>query len=153
MKNNVLKNRIPPPFIMLLCIIPMVSYAGLHLFYGWVNTLLGVVFFILSATVAISSIMEFKRAKTTVNPLKFDDVQQLVVSGIFNYTRNPMYLSMLIFICGVGVYTGQYFLGGMMGIVFQLYITHFQIKPEEAFLSQEFKQPFFDYCQSVRRWL
>src|SRR5436190_22994186 len=46
---------------------------------------------LVGAVVCLAGIVSFRRAKTTVNPMKPDSASSLVVSGIYRYTRNPMY--------------------------------------------------------------
>ena len=54
------------------------------------------VFLVVGIITAVAGIVEFSRHKTTVNPLHPEKTTSLVSTGIFQFTRNPMYLGMLI---------------------------------------------------------
>lgn len=93
----------------------------------------------------------FQRAGTTVNPLRPDATTQLVTSGIYRYTRNPMYLGHAMILSGWVAH-----LGNALVIVvvpaFVLYVTVFQIKPEERLLSMSFPH-YKAFCRCSPRWL
>jgi protein-S-isoprenylcysteine O-methyltransferase Ste14 len=100
----------------------------------------------------VAGLIAFRRAKTTINPLKPQNSSSLVSGGIYRYTRNPMYLGMLSFLVAWAVYLAQPLaLVGPLGFV--LYITRFQIVPEERVLSGLFGEEFAAYKARVRRWL
>jgi protein-S-isoprenylcysteine O-methyltransferase Ste14 len=97
-------------------------------------------------------IVSFRRARTTVNPLKPDQTSSLVVSGIYRFTRNPMYLGFLLILLGWAI-----FLSNVMAFLllpaFILYMNRFQIEPEDKALAALFGQQFVTYTSRVRRWL
>ena len=99
-----------------------------------------------------AAVSSFKKQKTTVNPISIENASSLVVSGIFKYSRNPMYLGMLFVLLGLtfkfNVIGGLLFTG-----IFMLFITVFQIKPEEVAMEKLFDQEWKDYTKNVRRWL
>ena len=72
--------------------------------------------------------------------------------GVFSYTRNPMYLGMVIILLGVSIYNGVY-IGIIILPCFIFYITEFQIKPEEEAMEEIFPGDYTDYLKRVRRWL
>jgi len=75
-----------------------------------------------------------------------------VSSGIFRVSRNPMYLSMAFALLGWAVGLGRPWL--VVGpVVFVLYLTRFQIRPEERALAEKFGPAYEDYRRSTRRWL
>jgi len=94
----------------------------------------------------------FYRARTTVNPLKPENSKALVTTGMYRYTRNPMYLGMLLLLIGWVAWIGNP-LGLIMLFVFVWYLTQFQIKPEEQILAELFGDPYIEYMRQVRRWL
>src|SRR5687768_16639278 len=61
---------------------------------------LSVSFAISGAVTCAAGVVSFRRAKTTVNPMKPNSATSLVVSGIYKYTRNPMYLGLLLVLLG-----------------------------------------------------
>ena len=94
----------------------------------------------------------FHSAKTTGNPLKPEMVAALVTSGIYQLTRNPMYVGLLFLLLAWTMWLGSFF-GLIIIIVFQQYMTRFQIIPEEKALVKLFTEQYSDYCRQVRRWL
>ena len=97
------------------------------------------------------SVFQFIQAKTTTNPIKLEQVSTLVTGGIYNYTRNPMYLAMLLFLIALGLYLGNAF-NTLVAAGFVYYMNHFQIKPEEDALTERFGKNYKLYCKAVRRW-
>lgn len=100
----------------------------------------------------LTGVHGFIRAKTTVNPLKPERSAALVTSGIYRITRNPMYVGMALILLAWAIYLGSG--AALLGpLVFALYITRFQIQPEERALAVRFGGEFAGYCARVRRWL
>jgi|TARA_R110001583_G_scaffold52421_1_gene162885 protein-S-isoprenylcysteine O-methyltransferase Ste14 len=116
------------------------------------NMIWPLIFFIAGISLAILGVKEFLAQHTTLNPLDPTQSTSLVVSGIFQLTRNPMYLGMLVVLLGWGDFLDN-FLAYSGALFFFVYMTAFQIKPEEAVMLEKFGEPFKQYCQSVRRWL
>ena len=97
-------------------------------------------------------VVEFRRVRTTLNPLTPGSSSTLVTQGIYRFTRNPMYLGMLMVLIGVAVATAN--LSAFLLLpVFVLYMNEFQIKPEERALAGIFGKKFEDYRSEVRRWI
>lgn len=109
-------------------------------------------FLLAGLALALAGVKEFITHHTTINPLEPRKTSYLVMSGVFQLTRNPMYLGMLIVLLGWGDLLDN-FLGFSGALVFFLYMTAFQIKPEEDIMLNKFGEPYRQYCQSVRRWL
>ena len=147
-----LENRIPPPVVALGCaalIYLLRDHFRLQFdFQAWVAgaILAG------SLTVMLLAVREFHRASTTVNPLKPDTATELVQSGVFSFSRNPMYLGLL----GV-LLAWTVFLGATAGLaVLALFVTWMnllQIRPEERAMETLFEERYADYRDRVRRWL
>ena len=101
---------------------------------------------------ALAGIREFRRAQTTVNPLEPGRASSIVSSGVYRYTRNPMYLGMALGLVGLAVWPGTW--AGLLVVpAFMGYLTVFQIMPEERALLVRFGSAYADYCAQVRRWL
>jgi len=107
---------------------------------------------LLGAVICLLGIVSFRRAKTTVNPLKPDSASSLVVSGIYKYTRNPMYLGFLLVLLGWAAFLSN-FVALIFLPAFVLYMNRFQIGPEERALGALFAHEYPAYCATVRRWL
>ena len=100
----------------------------------------------------VSAMVSFSRAKTTMNPTKPAASSSLVITGPFRFTRNPMYLSLLLYLLAWAVYLSN-FVAVLFLPVFVLYINQFQIKPEERVLFSLFGPEYAAYKERVRRWL
>lgn len=147
--------RIPPPIVALLALISMWFVAEYLEFWRFeVPFKVGIAAILLSLGVIIDlvSIVAFRRARTTVTPLAPEKASQLVVTGLYRISRNPMYLGLLLILTGAVVWLGS---GANVFIlvIFVAYITAFQIKPEEERLERIFGSQYQAYTRRVRRWL
>ena len=107
--------------------------------------------FVMGFLILMIAIVQFLRSKTTVDPMHPEKTSQLVTSGIFNYSRNPMYLGMLMFLIGWGLYLGNAF-NTIIAAGFVYFMNHFQILPEEQALREKYGKVYQLYCKAVRRW-
>jgi protein-S-isoprenylcysteine O-methyltransferase Ste14 len=107
---------------------------------------------VMGIAIAFAGVVEFRRAQTTVSPLNPRAASRLVTSGIYRFTRNPMYLGLCVVLVAWAVFLSSgWALLGPLGFVF--YITRFQIAPEERALASLFGNAFADYVAQVRRWI
>lgn len=102
--------------------------------------------------VAVWGVVAFRRAGTTVNPMKPESSSSLVVSGIYSITRNPMYLGTLLTLLAWAIYLSHP-AAFLFLPLYVLYMNRFQIEPEERVLASLFGQAFTAYAARVRRWL
>ena len=107
---------------------------------------------LLGAVICLSAVVSFRRAKTTVNPMRPDSTSSLVISGIYQYTRNPMYLGFLLLLLGWATFLSNLAPFALLP-AFVVYMNHFQIRPEERALGSLFAQEYPAYLASVRRWI
>jgi len=118
---------------------PLWAYAG----YGFVAA---------GVTLLVLALMAFARARTTINPLSPQQAETLVTTGLYRWTRNPMYLAMALILTG-----GALLLGSIAALaapaVFIGAMTVLQIKPEERALQSIFGDAFTAYRRQTRRWL
>lgn len=106
----------------------------------------------LSAVIALFAFASFGLARTTINPLDPSRASALVTSGIYRITRNPMYLSLLLLLIAYAVRLGS--LAEWLGpVLFAIYVTRFQIIPEERILEKKFGAAFLAYKSRTRRWI
>ena len=110
------------------------------------------VVFVSSMIVGVSAILGFRRAKTTLNPLLPEAASALVVRGIYRWTRNPMYLAMLLVLLAWACIVANGAALAMLPL-FVIYLNRFQIGPEERALQARFGAEFEQYRRTVRRWL
>ena len=150
-----MKNKIPPPVWLLAFGGVMWLVASSD--YGYRIEIPYALLFALAIGIAgiycsASGMREFNRASTTVNPLKPEEASTLVTTGIFQRTRNPMYVGLLLILTGWAVWLSG--LGNLpLLLVFVLVINELQIKPEEQALQALFGKEYAAYCQRVRRWI
>ena len=150
-----LEHRIPPPFVALAAAIVMWVLARftftLVLPDGLRWTISGAVL-ALGLLLVLPAAAAFRRAKTTINPVHIEQASQLVVSGPFRFTRNPMYLGMALVLVAWMI-----FLAAPVCVLviafFAAYITRFQITPEERVMAEKFGAAYEAYRQKVRRWI
>ena len=113
---------------------------------------LGIFLLLLGLLILISAVQLFKKDKTTVNPLSPEQATKLVTGGIFKFSRNPMYLGMALILASVAVFFN--IIGGIISMaLFCLYITKFQIIPEERAMRDLFSDDFDKYTKVTRRWI
>jgi protein-S-isoprenylcysteine O-methyltransferase Ste14 len=101
---------------------------------------------------AVSGVIAFRHARTTINPLKPETTSTLVTSGVYRFTRNPMYVGLALVLLAWAVFVSSAW--ALLGpLVFILYMNRFQIMPEERVLSGMFGTAYSAYQAKVRRWL
>lgn len=108
-------------------------------------------FIVLALWLDFGAITQFLRAKTGIIPLR-ETPTQLVTTGWYRWTRNPMYLGMVCWLLAVVSHL-QHWLTILVIPIFMLWITLAYIMREEALLAREFGSAYDDYRQRVRRWL
>lgn len=108
--------------------------------------------FVIAGIIGVISLYQFYRNKTTIHPHKPEKTSQLVIDGIYNVSRNPMYLALLILLLAYATVLHNIF-NFLILPIFVWYINRFQIIPEEQALSEKFGQDFEDYRSQVRRWM
>lgn len=100
----------------------------------------------------IAGVLEFRRARTTVHPQQPHKATSLVRSGIYRYSRNPMYAGIFFILTGWALYLGN-ILSVLVLPMFVAYMNYFQIMVEERALVVIFGAGYTDYTRTVRRWL
>jgi protein-S-isoprenylcysteine O-methyltransferase Ste14 len=107
---------------------------------------------LLAAAIGLAGTRSFRRARTTVNPLQPDRASALVTTGIYRYTRNPMYVAVALALLAWSVYLGHA-LALLGAVAFVAWMDRRQIPAEEHALRGLFGADFERYCAEVRRWL
>ena len=109
-------------------------------------------FALIGIAIMLTGVWVFRKSKTTLNPFQPEQASSLVLTGIYQKTRNPMYLGMLIILSGWAIFLGSA-VAFLALPVFVVFMNKFQILPEEKALEQLFGREFSDYLLSVRRWI
>ena len=148
-----MQNKIPPPIVTFffgLCI-----YFSRDYFLSYEYKLLDILSYmcyLIGLCILILAVNSFKKQSTTVNPIKIENASSLVTSGVFEYSRNPMYLGMALILLGLALMFNV--IGGtLFTLLFTTYITKFQIKPEEEVMESLFGEDFLKYKKNVRMWI
>lgn len=107
---------------------------------------------VLAVFCVLAGIISFRLARTTVDPLHPERASSVVTSGIYRWTRNPMYLGFLLLLLAYAVKLSNPVVLVWLP-VFVWYMTRFQIMPEEQALKRLFGDQYLHYCRHVRRWV
>lgn len=111
---------------------------------GWALLILG---FVVSA----SGRLAFAKAGTEVIPASKKN-SVLVTTGVFHYSRNPMYLGIVILLLGVAFLTGP-ILAFVAVVGFFLFVNFISIPYEEDKMERQFGEEYLAYKRRVRRWI
>ena len=145
--------KIPPPILVIILITSIYfSSDKLDLISIPHRTLFSILILFIGILVIINPVVKFIKSKTTVNPVEFKNVEKLVTSGIYKYSRNPMYLGMIMIIISTTVYYLNFY-SLLTPFIFFFWINRFQIKREEVFLEEKFGQEYLLYKTKTRRWI
>jgi len=148
-----LKKKIPPPLVALL--FGLIMYFSSDSFDEIEIPLKGyfsIIFLVLGVLITFLSARTFRIKETTVNPLTPDKATSLVTDGMFKISRNPMYLGLTSVLIALSFYKGL-IVGIIFVPLFMLYITIFQIIPEEEAMLKLFGDEYKIYSSKVRRWI
>ena len=114
--------------------------------------IVAILLLIAGVILSVSAIRRFRQHDTTVHPTNPEKASAIVTTGVYRYTRNPMYLALALVLTAWALKLGN--VAALVGVpLFVAYMTQFQIKPEERALRELFGAPYDDYLNSVRRWL
>jgi len=99
---------------------------------------------------ALSARVQFSRTKQDVRP--WTPTPELIIRGPYRFTRNPLYVAMLILQWGVGLLFDNLWI--VLFAPLALAIVHvIAVRPEERYLAEKFGEPYEAYRRSVRRYL
>ncbi len=149
-----MKLKLPPAIVFLFFGLLMYALAiflpvGYFDFFG--RKYLMIALLAIAVSIGIIALFQFFKSKTTVNPSSPSKASKLVISGIYQYSRNPMYLGLLLILLSWGLWLGNAF-NVLLAAGFVAYMNRFQIIPEEEILSNLFGREYAQYCTLVRRW-
>ncbi len=124
---------------------------GLNYFW-FAGLLFGTALTVGGLSIILISVAAFFRERTTINPLDPTQAQALVTTGLYRFTRNPMYLGLAVMLCG-GAFLLSNFAAFVAPSIFVVAMTILQIKPEETALREKFGTAYDAYCERTRRWI
>jgi protein-S-isoprenylcysteine O-methyltransferase Ste14 len=152
---HALEHKIPPPLVATACALLMwgiAQYSPILALAAPLRWGVALLVLLTGAAFCVAGVWSFRQAHTTVNPLKPDTASSLVRTGVYRYSRNPMYVGFALLLLAWACYLAAPW--ALLGVLaFVLYIQRFQIAPEERALAQIFGDDFQRYRAQVRRWL
>ena len=147
--------RIPPPLFFFVCL-----GFGLLLEYFFPTDIIslsliprvivGGIFVIISGYFAVSAFVVLIKNKTPFDTAK--STIKIVTKGSFRFSRNPLYLSLLLLLFGIAVLMFSLWLFFTIPILYVLFLFK-AVKPEESYLSQKFGKEYIEYSAKIRRWV
>lgn len=153
-----LELKIPPLLWWLLCAVLMWFLAQYRPLYQsnpqlplWCIVLTAG-FMLAALLIGLTAVWRFRQAATTVHPMQPQRSTSLVQDGIFRYSRNPMYLAMLLGLAGLACWLAVLSVWLVLPLFLYL-IQQYQIKPEERWMANRFGAEYQQYQQQVRRWI
>lgn len=152
---HALEHKIPPPLVATACALLMwgiAQYSPILALAAPLRWGVALLVLLTGAAFCVAGVWSFRQAHTTVNPLKPESASTLVRTGVYRYSRNPMYVGFALLLLAWACYLAAPW--ALLGVLaFALYIHRFQIAPEERALAQIFGDEFQRYSAQVRRWL
>ena len=145
--------KIPPPLLVLILVISnYFSSKKIDLILLPNQNLISFIILLIGVFILITPIFKFIKSKTTIDPIKFKKVNKLITSGIYKYSRNPMYLGLLMIVISTSILYLNIF-SITTPTLFYFWINRFQIKREEIFLTDKFGKEYLLYMTKTRRWI
>lgn len=150
-----LELKVPPVLVWLVCAVAILAcgkgLTSLNAHFAGQRAA-GVVLALAGFFIALAGVLQFRIARTTVNPMRPEAASAVVDSGIFRWTRNPMYLGLACVLGSEALWWGT--VPGLFCVfAFCAWIGRFQIRPEERALQGLFGADYSRYTERVRRWL
>ena len=145
--------KIPPPLLVLILVVSnYFSSKKIDLILIPNQNIISFIIFLIGLIILINPIVRFVKSKTTIDPIKFKKVNKLITSGIYKYSRNPMYLGLLMIVISTSIFYLNIF-SVATPMLFYFWINRFQIKREEIFLTEKFGKEYLLYKVKTRRWI
>jgi protein-S-isoprenylcysteine O-methyltransferase Ste14 len=145
--------KLLPPAWFFLAIISMIGLNWafpIKQLLGAPITYFGVAFIGMGLTIGMSSVYLFRQKETTIKP--FEESSYLLTEGLYQYSRNPIYLGMIVTLVGLWLFLGTLSPAIVIPIFARLIQERF-IKIEEQMLEEKFGTQYQEFQQKVRRWL
>ena len=151
-RPNINRNIHPPIVAVIYIAIAYLLGWFFRIPYGVPNGLqmIGFSLTVIGFLLGVGAFIEFRKARTTLDP--HGSAKQLVRSGIYRYTRNPIYLGFLLMVIGLPLNAGSYW-GVLIAPLYIASMNKLVIEHEEAYLEKKFGAIYTSYKSRVRRWL
>jgi protein-S-isoprenylcysteine O-methyltransferase Ste14 len=145
--------KVLPPVVLVaaLCIGALVSkLVPSAMLPPRASSTVGTLIIVASLIIARSAFREIRRAGTSLDIRK--PTTALVTTGVFRFTRNPIYLSMVLVYVGVAFLLNSFWML-VLSIATGVALFRLAIKPEEQYLEAKFGDAYRVYRGKVRRWI
>jgi len=148
-----MKTKIPPPIIALvmIAIIYLSSLIIEPITFGY-QTVISILVVVIGLSCAIPSFRLFAKHKTTISPFTPSETTALVTDGMYRYSRNPMYLGLVLLTIAATIFFGTW-LGVVIVVVFIFFFFFVRIIPKEKALLDILGEQCVEYKKKVRRWI
>ena len=148
-----MKTKIPPPILALIMIVLIyLSSLTIETFTFSYQTVLSVLVVVIGLGCAVPSFRLFANNNTTISPFTPSETTALVTAGMYRYSRNPMYLGLVLLTIAATIFFGTW-LGIVIVVAFIFLLNFLQIIPEEEALLDIFGEEYVEYKKKVRRWI
>lgn len=147
------KRPVYPPVYAAITLLVMLGLHRLLPVYHWLNppwSYVGVALITIGVVVMLMAAGLFHKRGTTIKP--FQESTVLVAEGPFRFSRNPMYLSMVLMLTGIALFLGTVTPLLVIPLFFWLIAVNVIVR-EEAALQAKFGEQYLQYKKRVRRWL
>jgi len=146
------KPLLPPTYLLasLVVMIGLCVFLPVATVLSWPWKVTGIVPVAVGIALNLAAYRAFKRHETTVRP--FAVSTSLVREGVFRFSRNPMYLGMLLILIGVALFLGA-LTPFAVSAVFALLMRYRFVRIEERMLADRFGAQWQRYSARVRRWV
>jgi protein-S-isoprenylcysteine O-methyltransferase Ste14 len=156
MRADWLELKVPPLALTVAAAIVVVVVSFLHEGATAIDQvtarLAGGVIALVGLSLALRGVIDFRRARTTVDPRHPERSARVVTDGIYRWTRNPMYLGFVLLLLGLAIALQNTF-GLLVTALSASFLQRFQIAPEERWLGKQFGAEYDTYRARVRRWI
>jgi len=144
-----LELKIPPPVFLIVLMVAFLP--GIRTPIEFYRLVTAGILFVVGVGISVATIVTM-HSRTTMDPLHPERTTVLLKTGIYGWSRNPMYVGGFIVSFGWAVLLG-YAIAFIIPPIFMLWTTFFQILPEERCLKQKFGAEFDEYKLAVPRWV
>jgi protein-S-isoprenylcysteine O-methyltransferase Ste14 len=142
-----------PPFIFLggfFVALLLQWFVPIHVFSGLTVKCIGALIALISGILALSGFRAMHKIGTNIDVRK--PALAIVSIGPFRYTRNPLYLSLVLLYIGVALFFDMVWLLALL-VPIVLVIHYGVIRREERYLEGKFGESYLEYKKRVRRWI
>jgi protein-S-isoprenylcysteine O-methyltransferase Ste14 len=131
-----------------MILLKLVFPIGKIIFFPW--NLMGLIPSFIGIYLNLSADRSFKKNKTTVKP--FEESSALITDGVFKFSRNPMYLGMVLILFGLAILL-QSLSPFIVATIFIFVMERIFVNNEEKMLEAKFGEEWNRYKQATRKWI